>query len=114
MEQEERILATIGLEDFFGEVTGAYLAYQEALIVFDRVGTAGLRTAMNGLLERLGYLDIPELRTLAGTLDRWMPEIWAYFETGTTNAAPRAVTARSNRSSGLPAASGTTTTTHSA
>ena len=57
------------------------------VIVFDRVGTAGLRTAMNGLLERLGYLDIPELRTLAATMDRWMPEIWAYFETGTTNAA---------------------------
>ena len=87
VEQEERVLATIGLEDFFGEVTGAYLAYQEALVVFDRVGTAGLRTAMNGLLERLGYLDIPELRTLAATMDRWMPEIWAYFETGTTNAA---------------------------
>jgi len=87
VEQEERILLTLGAEDFWGEVTGAYLAYQEALIVFDRTGTAGLRTAINGLLERLGYLNIPELRTLAGTLDRWMPEIWAYFETGTTNAA---------------------------
>ena len=87
VEQEERVLATLGAEDFWGEVTGAYLAYQEALIVFDRSGTAGLRTAINGLLERLAYLDIPELATLAGTLDRWMPEIWAYFETGTTNAA---------------------------
>ena len=48
VEQEERVLATVGLQDFWGEVTGAYLAYQEALIVFDRVGTAGLRTAMNG------------------------------------------------------------------
>jgi len=87
VEQEERILTTLGAEDHWGEVTGAYLAYQEALIVFDRTGPAGLRTAINGLFERLGYLCIPELRTLAGTLDRWMPAIWAYFETGTTNAA---------------------------
>jgi len=35
--------------------------------VFDRSGTAGLRTAINGLLERPAYLDIPELATLAGT-----------------------------------------------
>ncbi len=87
VEQEERILRTLDAEDYWGEVTAAYLAYQEALVVFDRVGTAGLRTAINGLFERLGYLNIPELRTLATTLDRWMPEIWAYFTTGTTNAA---------------------------
>ena len=87
VEREERILRTLDAENHWGEVIAAYLAYQEALVVFDHTGTAGLRTAINGLLERLGHLNIPELRTLAATLDRWMPEIWAYFETGTTNAA---------------------------
>ena len=87
VEQEERIMRTIRQEDYFGEVTAAYIAYQDAMVVFDRKGTVGLRSAIHGLLERLTYLEVPELLTLGGTLDRWMPEIWAYFETGTTNAA---------------------------
>ncbi len=87
VEQEERIMRTIRQEDYFGEVTAAYIAYQDAMVVFDRKGTVGLRSAIHGLLERLAYLEVPELLTLGGTLDRWMPEIIAYFETGTTNAA---------------------------
>ena len=46
-----------------------------------------MRSAIHGLLERLTYLEVTELLTLGGTLDRWMPETRAYLETGTTNAA---------------------------
>jgi len=51
---------------------------------------------------------------LGGTLDRWMPEIWAYFETGTTNAATEGCNRKVKQVKRVsPAASATTTTTSS-
>jgi len=58
----------------------AYLAYQEALVVFSRVGTLGLRSALGELFRRLARRSVPELATVGLTLDRWLPEIIAYFE----------------------------------
>jgi len=57
------------------------------LVVFNRTGTVGLRSALGELFRRLAHRNVPELMTLGRTLDRWLPEIIAYFETGTTNAA---------------------------
>jgi len=85
--QRERVFTTMEAEDPTGEVSAAYIAYQEALIFFDRRGTTGLRSALCDLYGRLAYLEVPELMTLGHTLERWQPAIIAYFETGTTNAA---------------------------
>ena len=85
--QQQRLFDALDGEDHDGEVGAAYLAYQEALVVFNRTGTVGLRGALAGLFERLAHREVPELLTLGRTLDRWLPEIIAYFETGTTNAA---------------------------
>jgi hypothetical protein len=51
--------------------------------------------------------QIPELLTLAATIDTWWPEINANIHTGITNAAPRATTASSNRSNASDADSAT-------
>ncbi len=56
-------------------------------MVFNRHGTLGLRSALGELFRRLAHRNVPELMTLGRTLDQWLPEIIAYFETGTTNAA---------------------------
>ena len=85
--QQQRLFDALDGEDHAGEVGAAYLAYQEALVVFNRTGTVGLRGALAGLFGRLAHREVPELLTLGRTLDRWLPEIIAYFETGTTNAA---------------------------
>lgn len=85
--QEARLVEALRAEDRFDEVGIAWLAYQEALEVFERTGTVGLRAVLADLLALLGDAHVPELTTLATTLDRWMPEIVAYFETGLTNAA---------------------------
>lgn len=85
--QRERLFDAVESEDPDGQVTAAWIAYQEALIVFDRHGTVGLRGVLGGLFARLAHLEVPELVSLGRTLDRWLPEIVAYFETGTTNAA---------------------------
>lgn len=87
VDELDRIEDALTHEDLGGQLTAAYLAYQEALLVFDRQGTVGLRSALGQLFRRLAEADVPELRRLGGTLDRWLPEIVAYFETGTTNAA---------------------------
>ena len=85
--QQQRLFDAVDGEDPTGEVAAAYLAYQEALVVFNRTGTTGLRSALGELFRRLAHRNVPELQTLGRTLDRWLPEIIAYFETGTTNAA---------------------------
>ena len=85
--QQQRLFDALDGEDRDGEVAAAYLAYQEALVVFNRSGTVGLRSALGELFRRLAHGSVPELMTLGRTLDRWLPEIIAYFETGTTNAA---------------------------
>ena len=55
--------------------------------MYKRPGTLGLRSALGELFRRPAHRHVPELMTLGRTLDRWLPEIIAYFETGTTNAA---------------------------
>lgn len=84
--ERDRLFAT-DAEDPHGEVAAAYIAYQEALELFDRHGTDGLRGVIGHLMWRLAQGEIPELVSLGHTLDRWLPHIVAYFETGTTNAA---------------------------
>ena len=59
------------------------LAYQEACL------QPGCRSALYELSGD-AHRNVPELLTLGRTLDRWLPEITAYFETGTTNAATEA------------------------
>jgi hypothetical protein len=51
--------------------------------------------------------QIPELLTLAATIDTWWPDINSYIRTGIPNAAPRATTASSNRSNASDADSAT-------
>ncbi len=85
--EQQRLFDAFDGEDHDGEVGAAYLAYQEALVVFNRSGTVGLRSALGELFRRLAHGSVPELMTLGRTLDRWLPEIIAYFDTGTTNAA---------------------------
>lgn len=85
--EQQRLFDALDGEDHDGEVAAAYLAYQEALVVFNRHGTQGLRSALGELFRSLAHRNVPELMTLGRTLDRWLPEIIAYFETGTTNAA---------------------------
>ena len=85
--QQQRLFDALDGEDHHGEVDAAYLAYQEVLVVSNRTGTLGLRSALGKLFRRLTHRDVPELLTLGRTLGRWLPEIVAYFETGTTNAA---------------------------
>ena len=69
-------------------------------MVFNRTGTEGLRSALGELFRRLAHRTVPELMTLGRTLDRWLPEIIAYFETGTTNAATEGFNLRSWRRRG--------------
>ncbi len=85
--EQQRLFDALDGEDHDGEVAAAYLAYKEALVVFNRHGTLGLRSALGELFRRLAHRNVPELMTLGRTLDQWLPEIIAYFETGTTNAA---------------------------
>ncbi len=44
--QQQRLFDALDGEDHGGEVAAAYLAYQEALVVFNRPGTDGLRSAL--------------------------------------------------------------------
>jgi transposase len=85
--QRERLFDAVELEDPDGQVSAAYIAYQEALLLLDRHGTVGLRSALGDVFARLAHLEVPELVSLGRTLDRWLPELIAIFETGTTNAA---------------------------
>ncbi len=85
--QQQRLFDALDDEDPAGQVGAAYLAYPEALVVFNRTGTVGLRSALGELFRRLAHRAVTELVTLGRTLDRWLPEMIAYFETGTTNAA---------------------------
>jgi len=67
--QRERVFATMETEDPNGEVSTASIAYQDALVFFDRQGTDGLRSALCDLYWRLAHLDVPELMTLGRALD---------------------------------------------
>jgi transposase len=63
-----------------------YLA-KEALHRFYRTrGIDRASHALHALLARLANSDLPELRTLRRTLERWRTEVLAYFDTGLTNA----------------------------
>lgn len=63
-----------------------YLA-KEALHRFYRTrGVDRANRAFDALVARLDASDLPELRTLRRTLQRWRAEVLAYFDTGLTNA----------------------------
>jgi transposase len=54
--------------------------------------------ALRNLATQWAASPIPEIQTLRRTLLRWRHEVLAYFDTGITNGAPRASTARQSSS----------------
>lgn len=60
---------------------------KEALHRFYRTrGIDRASRALDALLDRLRTSELPELKTLRRTLQRWRAEVLAYFDTGLTNA----------------------------
>jgi transposase len=81
--------AKLEIRDFLATTPELRELYEakEALHSFYRArGLERAQQAFAHLLDRLGASQLPELKTLRGTLLRWRSEVLAYFETGVTNA----------------------------
>ena len=62
-----------------------YLAKEALHALYRTRGVPRATRALERLLERCRASSLPELATLARTLQRWRNEVLAYFETGITN-----------------------------
>jgi len=106
-----RMRNTVIDEDPSAQILSAWIAKDELRTLSPPCAPAATPTSSVHRLHRFltWCIDsqIPELLTLAATIDTWWPDINAYIRTGIPNAAPRATTASSNRSNASDADSAT-------
>ena len=80
-------------EDDTGQILSAWIAKEELRTLLSTVRVGGdphlTRHRLHRFLAWCIDSQIPELLTLAGTVDTWWPEINAFIATGITNAAYR-------------------------
>jgi transposase len=83
-------------EDPSAQILSAWIAKEELGTVLATVRVGGdahlTRHRLHRFLAWCIDSQIPELLTLAATIDTWWPEVHAFVQTGITNAAPRATT----------------------
>ncbi|MDT5111258.1 MAG: transposase [Mycobacterium sp.] len=81
---------TIVSEDDTGQILSAWIAKEELRTLLSTVRVGGdahlTRHRLHRFLSWCIDSQIPELLTLAGTVDTWWPEINAFIQTGITNA----------------------------
>ena len=81
---------TIVSEDHSGQILSAWIAKEELRTLLSTVRVGGdphlTRHRMHRFLSWCSDSQIPELLTLAATVDQWWPEINAFVQTGITNA----------------------------
>jgi transposase len=81
---------TIADEDPTSQILSAWIAKEELRTLLSTVRVGGnahlTRHRLHRFLSWCIDSQIPELRTLAGTVDTWWPEINAFVTTGITNA----------------------------
>jgi transposase len=77
-------------EDDTGQILSAWIAKEELRTLLSTVRVGGdahlTRHRLHRFLSWCIDSQIPELLTLAGTVDTWWPEINAFISTGITNA----------------------------
>ncbi len=80
----------IASEDDTGQILSAWIAKEELRTLLSTVRVGGdphlTRHRLHRFLAWCIDSQIPELLTLAGTIDKWWPEINAFVQTGITNA----------------------------
>lgn len=88
-------------EDDTGQILSAWIAKEELRTLCSTVRVGGdahpTRHRLHQFLAWCIDSQIPELLTLATTVDTWWPEINAFVQTGITTPAPRVTTGWSNR-----------------
>ena len=81
---------TIVSEDHSGQILSAWIAKEELRTLLSTVRVGGdphlTRHRLHRFLSWCSDSQIPELLTLAATVDQWWPEINAFMQTGITNA----------------------------
>jgi transposase len=76
-----------------GQLLAAWIAKEELRALLATAGRGGQRHDIAHRLHRFyawcARVDVPEVTTLAQTIDAWWPEVLGFLETGITNAGPR-------------------------
>jgi transposase len=80
---------TIVSEDHSGQILSAWIAKEELRTLLSTVRVGGdphlTRHRLHRFLSWSSDSQIPELLTLAATVDQWWPQIDAFIQTGITN-----------------------------
>jgi hypothetical protein len=83
-----RLLAGLGAGGVTGEIGAAWIAAQELRLLFRARDRAGAENKLFRWLCRCADSGVPELVTMARTIDAWRPELLAYFDTGGLSNGP--------------------------
>ncbi|MGZ4543654.1 MAG: transposase [Mycobacteriaceae bacterium] len=101
--------------DLSGQLLAAWIAKEELRALLGCAARGGQRNdvahRLTSFYDWCARTDIPEVITLAETVQQWWPELLAFLQTGLTNARTEARTDSSSKSCVARPASGTRTTT---
>jgi transposase len=88
--QFDRLWGDLGAHDTAGELTAAWIAKEELRALLACAARGGVRSDIAHRLARFydwcARVDVPEVTTLASTVETWWPEILVFLTTGITNA----------------------------
>jgi len=116
-ERFSRMWNAVADGDPSGQILAAYIAKEHLRALLGLARARPTRGMISNARYRFGawcalFANVPEIVTLAETIDTWWPEIEAFLRLNIPTPEPRARTAPSNRSSESAAASPTRPTTN--
>jgi transposase len=93
-EQFTRMWDEISAQEATGELLAAWIAKEELRFLLSLARTHAPRSEISNRLfafyDRCARADVPEVTTLARTIEAWWPQILAFIDTGITNATTEA------------------------
>jgi transposase len=90
----DRMWSEILTQEATGELLATWIAKEELRFLLSLARTQPARSEVSNRLfafyDWCGRADVPEVTTLARTIEAWWPQILAFIDTGITNAATEA------------------------